>query len=432
MKTDAYYDMDGSQQKAVDTYLESVNKDQLNNKISSRSSKRSIAQNILIQQKFRVREDLRTLELAILDKDNIVSFNRELIHRIYRRVLQDSHIKSQWCTRKLKTLKKEFFIFKGDSDEPDEELTELFSSPWFYKFMDLALDSMAWGFSLIEFGIWDGKAFKPYRTSKKKLIHEDLMVVDRDYVKPEYGIVTNTTSEVVGIDFTEDRWKSQLIFLGGISDGWLYEASKPYLIKENVLKNWSEFAELFGMDLRFMKTEAEGTERKKLENQLKSVVGGGTMIAGIEDDLEYIGTGRSDAHDVFEQLVNEMNSTLSNLIFGQDVISNNTGRVVGQIGENVSNIYGDSDARFLKFEIEDKLFPLLIKNGVPLENCRFEWGTRESLTLKERAEIDFKIAQMGFEHSVDYINETYDVNVDESDSQETIQNRLKALYETTS
>ena len=65
-----------------------------------------------------------------------------------------------------------------------------------------------------------------------------------------------------------------------------------------------------------------------------------------------------------------------------------------------------------KYIIEAKLFPLLELNGVNISGHTFEWATKENISLSERSEIDLRITQMGKTHSDDYINETYDTNVE--------------------
>ncbi len=406
--------------------------DKVENKISTKNNAKSVTRAILEMQKFRMREDLSTFELAVQNRDNIVNYNREDLHRIYLRAMQDPHITSQWDSRKLKTLKKEFFVMPKGSEDPNDDLTAMLQAPWFFEFVNAILDSQAWGFSLIEFGEWDGEKFIPYRNQKGK-IHDDVELIDRDNVKPEYGIVTSTAGQSTGEDFTKDKYKNNIIFVGNKDNGWLYGAAIPFLIKNNTVQNWSEFAELFGMDVRAFKTDAQDEDLTKVKQALKAAVGGGSMIMGQEDSLEYIGTGRSDAYQVFKQLVDYQDSTISKLIFGQDVVANNTGNVVGEIGENVANDYGDADARWVKYIIEDKLFPLLSLRGVNMEGMTFEWGTKENLSLSERVDIDLKISQMGFTHSDDYINETYDTNVEETKDLDSAnltetKNALKELY----
>jgi hypothetical protein len=404
--------------------------EQPQNILSERGGNKSVVNAILEQQKYRYREDLKTFEDAIEARDNIVNYDREELHRIYRKCMQDAHVSSQWMNRKLHTLKKEFYVCRDGQDEPDDELTNLLRQTWFYKFLDAAMDSIAWGFTLIEFGVWTGETFVPYRMKQSKKIHPDVLVVERDNVKPEYGILVYTPGNSTGIDLTDPKYKNCLAFIGNSENGWLYEAAKPYLIKDNTLKNWSEFSELFGMDVRVFKTEAEGDNLKRAKQGLKNAVGGGSMIMGLEDSLEYIGTGRSDAYNVFKQLVDSQNSALSKLIHGQDVVSNNTGQVVGTTGENIADMYSEADARLMKFYIESVLFPLLSANGVNIEGAKFKWSSKENLSLEERVDIDLKISQMGFKHSSDYINETYDTNVEESpeESQQRIENQLKEIY----
>ena len=145
----------------------------------------------------------------------------------------------------------------------------------------------------------------------------------------------------------------------------------------------------------------------------------------------FAGTSKSDAFKVYNELIRYVDEQTSKIIFGQDVVSNNTGQVVGKTGENIAKLYGNSDAKFIRSVVNGSLLPFLTRIGIAdFSGVIFEYDTSEELTLDERADIDLKIAQMGMKHSEVYINDTYgtDVQEVENDDLETaaaIQNLYK-------
>ena len=73
---------------------------------------------------------------------------------------------------------------------------------------------------------------------------------------------------------------------------------------------------------------------------------------------------------------------------------------------------------------------MLTANGTNFDNMVFEWGSKENLSLVQRADIDLKLSQMGFTPDKEYIQETYDVNVDNTEEKEVekTKNALANLY----
>ena len=132
------------------------------------------------QQKYEFRLDLVNLRQGIDTANNIMTYNRWNLHNIYRRVIRDPNLISQWNTRILKTLDREFKVVKGGKE--DAELTSVFEAPWFNHFVRLALEHQLWGFTLIEFGPWDSEkmSFQPYKDTTG-LYHDALEAVDRDW-----------------------------------------------------------------------------------------------------------------------------------------------------------------------------------------------------------------------------------------------------------
>lgn len=393
--------------------------------------KKSPVKYILDQQKFRTREDLRTLRIAIDNAGNKINFNREDLHRIYRECLRDPNLSSQWESRKMKTKEKQFRVISPSGKE-DIEKTKVLEKPWFFDWMDASLDSKLWGFTMMEFGTLIDGCFLNYQaeTTNGLRYFDPVNVIDRDNVKPELGIITSSPGESFGIRFDDPSYTDQIMFVGKTHDwGLLFKCVKYILFKDNCLSNWSEWAEVFGMDKRVGYTDTDGEDRNKFIQAIKNL---GTNAYGVftkNDKVEFLGTNRTDAYKVYDEFVNYVDEQISKVIFGQDVVNNNTGRVVGTVGENVANMYGDNDARFIKALVNDRLFPFMDNLGFSWKGYSFEWDTTEKLSLKDKSEIDERISRMGFDIDEKYISETYGVPVKKKEPVDMGQDALKTAKE---
>lgn len=377
------------------------------------AKQRSATKAISEKQIYRMHEDLLKLRIALDECENLTLFNREQLHRIYREVYKDPHLISQWCTRKLKTLEKEFNLV-NEADEPNPKATQLLDSQWFMDLMDELLESKLWGFRLIELGPVKDKKIVPYRAANNR-VYDAINPINPDHVKPEWGTITLDAGTASGVPFEGGPYDAGLIFVGKRHDfGIMLAAVKYVLFKNNCVENWSEWAEIFGMDMRVGKTFAEGDTRKEFLNTLKTMGSSGYGIIDKEDEIEHFGTARTDAYKVYQELINTADTNVSKLIFGQDVISNNTGHVIGKTGENVSNLYGTADAKWLARVINDLVLPKLINLGfTELAGLRFKWDTNEKLTMTEQSEIDYKISQMGYKPAKKYLEDKYGCQLEE-------------------
>ena len=365
---------------------------------------------ILEQQKLRARQDLLKLRLATDSAENPQKYDREMLHNIYREIIKDPTLSSQWESRKMETKQRDFKVV-NTAGEDQPEFTKILKADWFYEWIDAAMDSKQWGFTLIEFGPWNGKEFVAYEVGKK--IYDPINVLIRDNIKPEFGIIAYTPYSIDGVKFTDPRLTDQLMFIGShCSLGWLEKAAKYVLFKDNALGNWSEWAEVFGMDTRIGKTDADGDDRKRFVQAVRDLGTNAYAVFGTRDEIEFAGTSRTDAFGVYEHLIDKIDSQISKLIFGQDVVSNNTGHVVGKVGENVANKYGKADAMFIAHLINKKLFPFMENLGFSWKGLEFKWDTNEKVTLVDRAEVDLKVSKMGYRPDQKYIEDTYNMTVE--------------------
>lgn len=367
------------------------------------------------QQKYQTLEDLRTLRLAIENSNNVETYNRYDLHQIYRRVMNDLEFSGQWNTRVLKTQDKEFVIESIEGGD-NRVAKKMFEAPWFSRWIECVLEIRLWGFSLIEFGPWDGNKFTPYIDTTGKY-HTAVEVVDRDYVKPEFGLIVPNYGDGIGtgVSYFSKRFSDRLMFVGGYDKTYdiLYKSAAYMLMKENALANWSEWAEVFAMDMRVGKTSAQGDARNQFIKVLRDMGSNGYGVIDEEDVIEYMGVNRQDAYKVYEAFLEYTDSRVAKLIFGQDVVTNNTGRVVGKVGEDISNLYGDSDAKYIQWMVNTELIPFMANQGADVDGLSFRYDMTEKVKLTERAKIDKSIADMGFRIADDYIERVYGTDITE-------------------
>jgi phage gp29-like protein len=213
--------------------------------------------------------------------------------------------------------------------------------------------------------------------------------------------------------------------------GILMKAAKYILFKDNALGNWSEWAEVFGMDTRIGKTRSQGADREAFIRSIRDMGANSYGVFQLDDEIEYAGTSRTDAYEVYDKLIDRLDADVSKLIFGQDVVSNETGKLKGTVGENIANMYGDNDARFTTGLVNNKLKPLMENLGFDWKGLHFKYDTTEKLKLAERSDVDLKITQMGFKIDPEYIEQTYGTPVEEKvePTELPADKQLKNLYE---
>jgi len=388
--------------------------EKIDNKITRKKSGTQLHE---LKQTYESRQDLLTLKNAVEISNNIQTYERFDLHKIYAQALRDPEFAAQWRTRVLKTLDKEFHIETVDGEE-NRVAREMFMAPWFHDWIELVLEQVLWGFSLVEFGPWDGEknCFVPYLDSTG-LFHEAVENVNRDYVKPEFGMIVPHygDGQDKGTSYLTGFWAKKLMFVGGSkkTDSILYNSASYMLMKDNAMKNWSEWIEVFAMDMRIGKTEAQGADRKDFVKAMRDMGGNGYAVIDVDDEVDYVGMNRQDAYRVYEAFLKYCDGEIAKLIFGQDVVTNNTGRVVGKVGEDVSNMYGDTDAKYIEWVINTRLIPYMGTVGAEVDGIRFKYDTTEKVRLSDRAKIDGEIAKMGFRIADSYIERTYGTDITE-------------------
>ena len=372
-------------------------------------------------QLYRSRQDIGTWRVAVQQAESLISPQRANLYRIYKDIELDAHLTAAVNQRKNLTLSKDFDVLLND--EENEDLEYIIKQKWFRDFLDYALDSIFYGHSLIQFDSVVNDSFKCVE------------LVPREYVKPEFHIVTSNYSDLKGNDYLELPWANWCIGVGKERDLGLYMKAAPLVLwKKNALGAWSEFCAVFGVPLRIGKTNVRDEEtRANMEAFLQNL---GTSSYGVfdtDDLIEIVESGRSDAFQVFDMMIARCNSEISKLILGQTATMDEKSFVgSAEVQERVLKNVAYNDEFFIEGVINYQLVPMMVRLGIFPEGVTISVKSEEELTLLDQSKIDIELIKTGkFTFTPEYLDEKYGsevIPIEDLSSVQNIKNRLDNLY----
>lgn len=366
----------------------------------------------IINTLYRIRTDISTWRSALQYAEQIQFPVRLELYRCYAEVMLDSHLSSVIDLRKDYILSSEYIVTKDGKEVP--ELTEKLKCKWFYDFVNLSLDSIFFGFSLIEFGDLDDRGE-----------FSSIELVPRQYVKPELGIVGETPASIVGAEFKEQPWSNWCIGVGEKTNlGLLAKAAPVVLWKRGAEMAFAEYAEMFGTPIRILKTDTYDEETRQMgENFMRNMATSAYAIIGKEDEINLISDKQaSGVEAMFNGLIKTMNSELSKLIVGGTGMNDEKSFVgSAKIHEANFDMICKKDRIMIENIFKYQLVPFLNLHGFEFEDCKIETVANDELTLLEQFSVDQTLIQLGYQVTAKYLNEKYGTDVGDRISYEPAQ-----------
>lgn len=372
-------------------------------------------------QLYRGTTDIATYKSAVTSAESLINPNRKQLLTIYKNIELDAHLTAAVSQRKNLTLSKDFEVYVND--EENEDLEVIINQKWFRDFLDYSLDSVFYGYSLIQFDSIVNDAFKAVE------------LVPREYVKPEFHIVTSNSSALTGDDYLEYPYNNWCIGVGKPRDLGLYLKAAPLVIwKKNALGAWSEFVEIFGSPIRIGKTNVRDEEtRANMEQYLKNMAIASYGVFDTDDLIELVESNRSDAYNVFDMMIQRCNSEISKLILGQTGTLDEKAYVgSAEVQERVLKNVAYNDEFFIEGVLNYQLVPMMQRLGLFPEGAKIKVKAEEDLSLIDQSKIDIELIKTGkFTFTPEYLDEKYGsevIPVNDPNSVQEIKNRLDNLY----
>lgn len=352
-------------------------------------------------QRFK-QEILNWREATILAEHKINPIRREL-YRLYKDILDDAQVQSCMSIRKNKVLELQFKFFKNDV--VDEEKSKLLNSKWFYDFIDECMNSIFFGFSLIQFGNFYNNEF------------ESCFAIDRRFVKPEFDLLVNNETQSVGVNYlTTEELTTWLLFIGKKYDlGLLQKLGNLYIYKKNAIASWMKYVNIFGVPAVIAKTDVRNPQsRQELEMFLKNIASQSYGIVNIDDQIEPLKSGSASGQDVFDKYIERLNQEIAKLILGQTSATDEKSFVgAAQFHNEILNSIINADIRMLENIFNYKLIPFLNNNFITIEEgYKIKHITKNQVTVEDTVKIDIELLKnANYTLDNEYLQNKYNVKL---------------------
>lgn len=296
-----------------------------------------------------------------------------LLQDIIKDIKIDAHYGSVLGLRKSATINTRFYVIDKKTKEKLEEQYDVLNRKWFYDFLSVALDSIAYKYSVFEFFNDNYELIKFNLLPRRNI----------DIVKKRFYF------EIAGDNYATytDFWN--VLEIIDNSDFGLINDVIPNLIwKKNLLQSSAEFSEKFGMPLITAITNGRA-DVPKINQSLKNL---GEAATGVFDE----GT-KIEIHDlanagnpfaVYYQPAEFHDRQISKRFLSSSTITDEgANRAQTEVHEeNLDSKIALDDKRMLTFIINDYLFPILqgLGHNFNNETMRFQFDETENLTLSQQ------------------------------------------------
>ncbi|MEG1998985.1 MAG: DUF935 family protein, partial [Bacteroidales bacterium] len=310
--------------------------------------------------------------------------NRCALLDVYNDAMIDLHLSGCIAQRKGKTLQKPFILINKGGKE-DETARAIFEAGWFSDFVSLALDSVYYGYSLIQLG--------DITNIEGIMSFNDVELVPRKHVVPEFAVITREAGDdpKKGVPYNDGVLADWCIGVGKPRDlGLLLKCAPQSLSKKNMLAYWDTFGEIFGMPIRIGKTMSQDSKDiSRIEKMLSEMGAAAWGLFPDGTEIEIKESTKGDAFNVYDKRIDRCNSEISKGILAQ-TMTIDSGSSLSQsethleVFENICR----ADAVMVKYLINSRLIPLMIKHGFPLAGVTFDWDVAQNYSPADQREIE--------------------------------------------
>jgi hypothetical protein len=307
---------------------------------------------------------------------------------------------------KLGIMQRRFKLTDKNGKE-NYDITSLFETPWFWEFMNLALDAEYYGNTLIQLGnvvIAEGKMY-----------FDKAVLIPRNNVCPEYGVILRDQSDEPekGIPYREGVFTPWVVEAGTPKGLGRYLKVTPHVIsKKHVQIFWDNFAERFGIPIIYATSETRNeNDRVKVENMLSGFGSNtwGFFPAGIKLDL--IETAKGDAFKVFDERIKVAKREISICLAGQTMVFEDGASLSqSEVHERGFEEMKSAFATRLKFLINYQLLPKLLCHGFPVAGYTFEWDDSAEYTPEDMQRIEQMLLN-NYEIDPVYFQDKYNIPI---------------------
>ncbi|GEM55255.1 hypothetical protein B0A58_07370 [Flavobacterium branchiophilum NBRC 15030 = ATCC 35035] len=362
----------------------------------------------------RTRQDIQSWNTALRMAQSEDPKNYKL-QMLFDEISNDALLTSQIQNRKQQLFTSSFSLKKPNGEADEEQTTKLKNSPVFRQLTMAILDSLYYGYSLVELTL------TPSPSGRAGVGNELVPVITtlpRTNVVPQKGLFYK--------DYTQDKttayrempefgtWILEFYNNDGAMglNPLLNKAVSHVLFKRFAQSCWSELCEIYGIPPRVLKTNTQdGTMLRRGEQMMRDMGSAAWFIIDSTENFEWA-KGVSTNGDVYNNLIglcnNEISMLISGAVIGQDTKNGSKGKE--QSSQDMLWQLVQSDMEQVEQYWNDTIIPALINIGFLTGELNFEFDPQEDTQqLYERA-IGF-LGTGSYSIAPDYILKKFGVEV---------------------
>lgn len=352
------------------------------------ANSQAITAKIISEFKDRNRAEIKKWRQALTLATNPDNPKQYILQDLYDNLEADGHYIAQRNLRKAATQSNSYSIQDRAKGTEIPEKTALFNESWFFDFIDMALDSIFKGFTLLEL------------QDPSKMRFE---LIPRRNVVPTKGIVLMEVGNDKGIDFTTGFEKT-IVRVGKPTNlGILADLCGQLIWKRNAQQSWADFSEKYGQPLITATTNKTNQgDLDKIDAMLMALGEAARAVLPEGTTLDVKPFAGSDAYNVYDKQIERINGELAKPITGGTMLTDNgSSKSQSEVHErNLDDKIAWSDKRMIEFVINDQLIPIMAAWGwnVNPETDKFVYEESNDLSLSELWTI---VSEMTDKYEVD-------------------------------
>lgn len=321
-----------------------------------------LTRNIVPKSIAKTRSDVMTWKSALASIQNVDNPRAFPYYNLLNDIIIDAHLFSQIQNRKLKTLSADFVIKK--EDKIDDELTSyLQKSVWFNQIIEHILDSIYYGYTLIEFERnWE-------KEKQEETIIPIINLVPRQNVIPTKGIVLKDDTDDRGMDYlNSSEYGTWVLDFGDKKDLGLINNAVPHVLFSRFAQScWSELCEIYGIPPRVMKTNTRDPYAlRRAEKMMTDMGAAAWFIIDESEKFEWAQNGMPSTGEVYNGLIklcrDNISLLISGAIIGQDTKFGSKGKE--ESSQEVLQNLVNADQTMVEQYMNEKVLKALYNIGV--------------------------------------------------------------------
>lgn len=386
------------------------------NIIKKANTKKSLTEEIATRKRA-----LNFYSLAnILPDPDIVLRKQGKDMKIYRELLCDSHVFACVQSRKAGVLSLDWEINRGtDKDQNVEMVENLLKKLNLHKLISDILDSTQFGYQPLEI-IWK-------KTKSGHILPKNIVAKPSEWFcfDDDNNLKFRTKENYYGEIVPDKKFllaQNNPSYNNPYGERTLSRVFWPVTFKKGGMKFWVVFTEKYGMPHLIGKHPRGATkeETNTLADMLEVMVEDAIAVIPDDSSVEIQEANKTSSADIYEKLIDKMNSEISKAILGQTLTTE-----IGSTGSYAaSNTHMavrqdiiDSDKKLVESVINQLIQWIYEINFTNAEVPNFELYAHEDvdLTLAQRDKI---LSDTGIKFSKEYFIKTYGLNEEDFDIRE--------------